>query len=158
MPSTGNAQNRAKEEWLREELRANRSQMISLIQWGVTILAAIELNLYYIRRDVIRHLVDQKALQPNELLSPLRWSIGTLLLVIVAYAFSHYLGRTARRHVSYRDQLISMESYSGIKEEIPTGGRIRKVHYLLFYAFPLFDVFVWCMFYVGEKLKIPVPW
>lgn len=53
---------KAKEDWLRQELRAHRTLGISQIQWGVTVLAAVGLNLYYIRRDVTKHLVDLGAL------------------------------------------------------------------------------------------------
>ena len=43
---------KTKEQWLREELRATRSLMNNTLQWGITVLAAAELNLYYLRREI----------------------------------------------------------------------------------------------------------
>ena len=46
-----------------------------------------------------------------------------------------YLRRTVKHHVEYRTQLLAMKpSYSGIKEEIPTGGPIGRRHYYLFFV------------------------
>jgi hypothetical protein len=154
-----NAQLKTKEEWLREDLRASRTLMLHLVQWGSTVLAAVELNLYYVRQDVRKHLIEQHVMEPSELLPIQRWLIGTLLLAILAYVFSFYMHRLHRTHVAYRKQLIEMNpSYSGIQEEIPTGGRIGRVHYPLFFAFPFFDMFVWLFFYAGPRLHISLPW
>jgi hypothetical protein len=159
MANKPTAQDKAKEEWLREDLRASRTQMLYLVQWGSTALAAVELNLYYIRQDVRKHLVEQHVMKPDQLLPIQRWILGTVFLSILAYVFSFYLHRLHRTHVGYRRQLIAMNpSYSGIHEDIPTGGRIGRVHYLLFFVFPLFDVFVWLLFYAGPRLHITIPW
>lgn len=149
-------QTKFKEELLREELRVNRTQMLTLLQWGVTVLSAVELNLYYIRRDATKHLVDNHAIIEKDLIPFPRWFIGTLLLCILALVFSYYMRRQHQRHVSYRKQLIEMKSYSGIIEDIPTGGTIGRMHYLLFFIFPAFDVFVWGFFYVGERLQLTI--
>jgi hypothetical protein len=154
-----NEQAKVKEEWLREELRAVRTRMLGLLQWGVTVLAAAELNLYYIRRDATKHLVEQRVLQPNELLPFLRWFTGTLLLIILACVFSTYMRRQVHRLIAYRKQLLGMNpSYSGIVEDLPTGGTISRLHYLLFFIFPCFDLFVWLMFFAGKKFQINIPW
>jgi hypothetical protein len=65
--------NKTKEMWLREEFRVSRTQMLTLVNWGVTVLAAAEVNLFYIRREVTKYLVEQKFLQPDELLPFSRW-------------------------------------------------------------------------------------
>src|SRR6185295_13031985 len=77
-------QTKTKEEWLRSEVRATISQIFVLLQWGVAVLAATELNLYYIRRDITKHLVKQNVIQPHELLPFFRWFVGTLLLTLLA--------------------------------------------------------------------------
>jgi hypothetical protein len=149
---------KAKEDWLRQELRANRTLAISQIQWGVTVLAGVELNLFYIRQDVTKHLVELGVLKPGELPPLLRWSMGTFLLLILASIFTTYLNRTIRHHVECRKQLLAMNpSYSGITEAIPTGGSINKLHYFLFFIFPALDFTVWAMFYAG-RFKLSLPW
>ncbi|MCF7966675.1 MAG: hypothetical protein K9L79_14225 [Methylobacter tundripaludum] len=152
---------KTKEDWLRQEIRASRTLATSLLQWGITVLAAVELNLYYVRRDVMKHLLDAGKLKVDELLPFPRWLIGTLLLSLLAYIFSQYMKRTVLHHVAYRTQLVSMApSYSGIEETVSTGGSINKIHYYLYFAFPLFDIGVWLLFYAGERLniQISIPW
>jgi hypothetical protein len=156
-------QDKAKEKWLRQELRVNRTQMFGLLQWGVTVLAAAELNLYYIRRDVTKHLVELNALKPDELLPFARWAVGgTGLLIILATVFSMYMKRAVDRHVLYRQQLMDMSpNYSGINE-IPKSGKglraggslLSSLHYLLFFIFPLFDVFLWIVFTARKYFQI----
>jgi hypothetical protein len=151
-------QAKTKEEWLRSEVRATRSQIFVLLQWGVAVLAATELNLYYIRRDITKHLVEQNVIQPNELLPFFRWFVGTLLLTLLAGVFLIYMRRLVIHHVAYRKQLIDLEpSYSEIVE-VATGGAVNRLHYLLFSIFPIFDLFVWFMFFAGNKLQILIPW
>ena len=152
---------KTKEDWLRQELRSSRTLMTSLMQWGVAVLAAVESNLYYVRMSVMRHLFDADRLKVDELLPFPRWLIGTLFLSLLAYIFSQYTKRTVLHHLAYRKQLLSMTpSYSGIEEPIPTGGHINRIHYYLYFAFPLFDILVWCLFYAGEKfsIQISIPW
>jgi hypothetical protein len=159
MAQNNPGQLKMKEDWLRQELRANRTLMINQVQWGVTVLAAVELNLYYIRRDVTKHLVDLTKLKPDELLPLPRWAIGTLLLFVLAVIFTVYLNRSVRHHVEYRKQLCAMDpSYSGITEGIRVGGFIGRLHHFLFLIFPAFDLFVWAMFYVGPQLHLTIPW
>ena len=47
-----------KEDWLRQELRASSALLVSLMQWGVLILTALEVSFYYVRQDVTAHLRD----------------------------------------------------------------------------------------------------
>src|ERR1051326_5880145 len=152
-------QQKTTEEWLRKELRAGRKLAVNQVQWGVTVLAAVELNLYYVRRDVSKHLVDLHKLQPDQLLPIQRWILGTILLAILATIFTAYLGRTAKHHVAYRKQLLEMNPrYSGINEQVPTGGWLNRLHPLLFFVFPIFDLGVWALFYAGPQIKFTLPW
>src|ERR1041385_4857192 len=97
---------KCKEDWLRQELRANRTLMTGLLQWGVAVLAAVQLNLYYIRRDVTRHLVERGRLKADELLPFTRWLTGTIFLMMLAYIFTSYMRTTIERHANYRKQLL----------------------------------------------------
>jgi hypothetical protein len=151
---------KTKEDWIRQELRADRTLMIGLLQWGVGILAVIQLNLYYVRRDVVKYLVDNKKLQPDEMLPFFRWFLGTVFLGLLAYIFTTYMKRIVIRHVAHRKQMeVDGKSWSGIREEAPIG-TLNHLHYLLFWAFPVYDLFVYVCFYAGEKLHIvfTVPW
>ena len=46
---------KTKEDWLRQELRASRTLLTSILQWGVAVLSVVELKLYDIRREVTKH-------------------------------------------------------------------------------------------------------
>ena len=139
---------RAREDWLRQELRACRTLMTTLLQWGTTVMVAVELNLYYIRRGVIQHLLDTGTMHKGDVLPFLRWGLGTGLLCILALVFSSYIGRIAKHHRAYRAQLQEEPSYSGIDEKsIPIGGRISWLHHHLFWAFPIFDGCAWLLFF-----------
>jgi hypothetical protein len=148
---------KTKEQWLREELRATRTLIHNQMQWGVTVLTAAALNLYYIRKDAKAHLVEQKLLLPNELLPFFRWIIGTVFLLVVASVFASTMRRVALHLQAYRKQLRAMEpSYSGIVETIPVGNNrfLNNTPYVLFFAIPALDLTIWTLFYAGEKLQI----
>jgi hypothetical protein len=158
MPTDADEKLKIKEQWLREEIRADRTLMTSVLQWGVAVLAAVQLNLYGIRHDAAAHMVTAGVLRAGEILPLFRWVIGTLFLTMLAAIFSGYMTRAAHRHRNNRKQLVAMSpNYSGIKEDIPAGGSIHYWHYALFFLFPAFDLFMWCWFYVGE-ITIHVPW
>ena len=151
---------KTKEEWLRQELRASRALLVNLMQWGVAILAAVEVSLYYVRQDATAHLRDLGRLNADELLPILWWSIGALFLFMLAYIFARYTDRVAKHHAHYRAQLVSMTpTYSSIAESIPVGGSLHQAHSYLFYAFPCFDLATWVLFYAGEQMGGRfIPW
>jgi|ERR1043165_677222 uncharacterized protein YggT (Ycf19 family) len=154
---------KSKEQWLREELRAARTLLQTQMQWGITVLAAVGLNLYYIRKDAKAHLVEQMVLAAQELLPFSRWFIGTVFLLILASVFASTTRRVALHHQFYRTQLRDMNpSYSGIREDIPvaTNRFLNNSPYLLFFAIPALDLVIWTLFYAGEKLQISflIPW
>jgi hypothetical protein len=101
---------KAKEEWLRLEINSNRTLMMSLLQWGTTLLAGVESSLYFLRKDVAEHLVAIKSLKPGDLLSWPRWTTGTVFLILIASIFSSLDYRVQRRHVAYRRQLIDLRA------------------------------------------------
>src|SRR6185295_1492188 len=108
-----------KEDWLRQEIRASRALLVRLMEWGVLLLVAAEINLYWIRQDITLHLRDVGRLREDVILPVFQWSIGTLLLLVIAYVFARYTDRIAKHHAVYRAQLVSMTpTYSGIAESI----------------------------------------
>jgi hypothetical protein len=132
-----------KEDWLRQEIRASRALLVRLMEWGVVLLVAAEINLYWIRQDITLHLRDVGRLREDAILPLFQWSIGTLFLLVIAYVFARYTDRIAKHHAVYRAQLVSMTpTYSGIAESIGVDRSLHRLRYL-YYAFPLFDLAVW---------------
>lgn len=149
---------KTKEESLRQEVRASRALMVSLMQWGVTLMVAVEVFLYYVRQDVTAHLRELGRLQPDELLPLARYAIGTVLLLIIAYIFARYTQRIATHHNHYRSQLVSMTpTYTSIAESIPP---TRGTQHYLFYAIPAFDLLIWFFYYLGGSAggALAMPW
>ena len=147
---------RVREQWLREEIRANRIMILELMKWGVVVLSGVTSSLYFVRRDVAKHLAALGALPSYGTVPPGRWFIGTLFLTMIASIFSVLTTYVMKRHVGYRTQLLKRRlSYSRIQER-ETGGRIKYLHYFLFFAFPAFDLVLW--FYFRATGSITIPW
>lgn len=152
---------KSKEQWLREELRASRTQLSNQMQWGITVLAAVSINLYYIRKDVHTHLVQQHRIDPSEMLPFQRWIIGTILLIFLAWIFTSLTRRYSIHHGVYRDQLMEMNGgFSGIEEKVPRARFLHNAPSFLYFSIPALDIMAWTMFYAGEKLQFNflVPW
>src|SRR5579864_1136130 len=47
-----------REQWLREEIRANREITLGIMKWGVAVLTAADGLLYYVRRDVANRMFE----------------------------------------------------------------------------------------------------
>ena len=155
---------KAREQWLREEIRSTRGLMQRQAQWGITVLAAIALNLYYIRKDAHAYLVAQKQIAENELLPFSRWVIGTIFLCVLATLFLSIQRRFIKHHQAYRRELCDMRGgYSGIREPLEAGGVkwTTVVPFALMFTLPLLDLVLWFVFYVGEavlNVRIAIPW
>ena len=144
-----------KEQTLREELRMNRKTMLTLMRWGVTVLAGIASSLYFIRRDVANHLSNIGKLPSYGIVPPGRWFVGTAFLIMIASLFCFMTSYLIKRQVSYRAQLLELDpSYSGIHEP-PGNSKLRWFHLYLFFSFPLFDIMVWCYYRFGGNITIP---
>lgn len=147
---------RIKEQWLREEIRANRTLMLALFQWGLAVLVGMGTILYYVRRDVANNLALHHSLPPDGTVPPVRWFVGTAIMLMVSLIFCSMSKYLIKRQVTYRTQLIEMKpSFSGIIEG-PTGGRINRYHYWLFLAFPFLDAVLW--FYFRLACSFTIPW
>lgn len=154
-------QTKMREQWLREEIRACRTLCHNQVQWGVTLLSVISINIYYIRRDIRTHLVENDQIVNNEMFPLARWLIGTAMLLFVAFIFSSFLDRTIKHLVNYRKQLRALDGgYSEISEPIEAGNNFILNHgsRLIFYAFPVFDLILWGFFYIGKAIAINFTW
>jgi hypothetical protein len=128
--------------------------ILGLLKWGVAVLAATATSLYFVRRDVATHLSAIGTLPSYGTVPPGRWFIGTAFLTMTAFIFCYLTKYVIKRHVSHRKQLSEMKpSYSGIEEEIG-GGKIQYIHYWLYYAFPAFDLVLWCYFRFAGSITI----
>ena len=129
-----------KEQWLREEIRAGRVVMLTMLRWGITLQTAVEAALYFIRRDVML----RQAIPADQPFPFFRWIVGTGIQLFLAFVFWKFTSYTMKTHVNYRAQLVAMQpSYSGI-EERPSGNRLLpKMVLWLFLSFPLAAVLLW---------------
>jgi hypothetical protein len=139
---------KCKEQWLRDELRAARTLLVSQMQWGITVLAAVEINLYYIRRDAKAYLIEQNIINTNESFPLVRWLVGTSFLLVLAFVFSRVMKRASDHHRAYRTQLVNLNGgYSGIEETIKVGDRVLNMSpSIMFFSMPAFDFILWFIF------------
>jgi hypothetical protein len=107
-----------------------------------------------VRRDVTEHLIRAHALAPDGLMPWLRWTIGTLFLLLNAIMFLLLTLYIGDKHVSYRKQLVPGPTYSGIKE-IDVGTKLKYAPYWMFFAFPIIDQFLYFMFSVARSFNVP---
>ena len=145
-----------REQWLRTEIQTVRALTFTLIQWGVTVLVAVQTSLYYLRRDIATHLIDGGTLHKGDIIPWPRWFAGTLFLVFLAVVFSGLVRYLTEKLISYRKQLIAMNpSYSGIIEVQPPTTGWTSVTYMLFYVFPLIDQIFYLAFSYTTSIQIP---
>jgi len=155
---------RKREQWLREEIRAMRKLIQGQSQWGITVLAVLELNLYYIRKDAHAYLVAQHRIAENQLLPFSRWAIGTVFLAVLASLFVSIQRRFVAHHQFYRRELASMNGgYSGIIETPQPGGAGWNtiVPFIMMFTLPVLDLANWAFFYVGQVIldvNFSIPW
>jgi hypothetical protein len=135
-----------REQWLRDEVRNHRTTLFSLIQWAVTLLAGIESALYFIRRDIANAMIGKQVV-PAEVLSFAHWIYGTILITVVALAFSLLYLNLVRRYWSYREQLSAAAALFSKMKDSALRKNLTWVILLFFWAFPIIDVAVWLTFH-----------
>ena len=146
------------EELIREEIQSLRDLMLRLIQWGVSILVALQTALYFVRRDVIKSLIDRELtstttmgqavdklvqagkLDAGALLPWRRYIAGTYFLLFVALIFAGITIYGSMQYRHYKQQLAQHVS-SGITD-VQVYKMPRWLILLVFLFFPLFDVLV----------------
>ena len=107
------------EDVLRTEIRALRTTVLRVNQWGVTVLASIETALYFIRRDVLEHLRIEK---PSVSALPAdHYLRGTLFLLLVAVLFFLIGMRGSVRITGYRKELKRLQVSKIAEKDIRAG-------------------------------------
>jgi len=146
------------EEMLREEIQSLRDVLFRLVQWGVSVLVALQTALYFVRRDVIKSLIDRE-LAPNvtmkqavetlvkaeklaaEALLPWwRYIAGTCFLLFVSLVFAGVTIYGTKQYRHARSELAKHVT-SGITPPQTSNVPLMLI-VLMFLFFPLFDVFV----------------
>lgn len=122
--------------------------MNSTVQWGITVLTAASLNLYYLRRDMHERLGARRVAE-HEHFPIWHWLIGTALLSVLSLVFCTVMRRHRQQFQHHRTQLAQMRGgYSELSEELP--GRLillQRVPEMLFLVFPLVDFAIWVSLY-----------
>jgi hypothetical protein len=118
-------------EIIREELVAISDERIKLFSCSMTLLAALEMALHYIRRDLREQLGVQTLPLP-------RFLVGTFILCAVAIAFSSLMLGIGRRTTFLRDQYE--ERCPNALELPPRNQKAKWLVLLCFFMFPLFDI------------------
>jgi hypothetical protein len=128
---------------LRKELLANQDERIKVFQLGMTLLLAIETALYYIRRDVLDHLIAD-AVRLNHTapgsLPTHNFAAGNFILWGVAAIFSAITIAISQRNQFLRDQYAKY-----CKDDLPLCPRIQWVRFIViicYVAVPIMDIVV----------------
>lgn len=131
---------REKEKLLWEELRDLRDVALRLLQWGVTVLASLQTAIFFLRKDVYERMLASKELTPDHHLPWNRYLVGTVFLFILASIFTYLLILVGNRYRKLREQLVATNLYQ--IEHGDAKKSARWVTVLVFFIFPLLDVFV----------------
>lgn len=149
---------KSKEEVLRDEIRSLRDLLFRIIQWGVSVLVAVQTALFFVRKEVVKSLIDREVsptvttkeafehlVQAHQLsnggyLPWQRYLLGTGFLFAVALIFSALTIYGSKQYRHYRQQLIAnLESGVTPPELHKTPRRLIVTMYMFF---PAFDVLV----------------
>jgi hypothetical protein len=149
-----------KEEILREETRSLRDLNFRMVQWGVSVLVALQTGLFFVRKEIISNLIDREVtpgeakrvaveslvhsgkLAKGGVLSLKTYLVGTTFLLAVACIFIALTLYVSTRHRFYRDELKGCkEALVGSPEPYTP---IRWILMGMFFFFPLFDLVARC--------------
>jgi hypothetical protein len=140
-----------KERLLWAELRDIRGASFKMLQWGVTVLAALQTAIFFLRKDVYEGMLARKELQPSGQLPLSRYLAGTVLLLIVAGICSYLVVLTGVRYRKIRQQLIESNIY-GI-DHGKTSKSASILVLLVFFAFPILDIAIRIYFHFDVGFK-----
>jgi len=122
-------------EIIRSEIVAIQEERLRLFQIGISLLTALEVALFYIRRDIHDHL----GLLVTQPLPFNRFIVGTGVLTIIASIFSALMVAISMRNQSLR----KLYNEKGFEAELPLNPRIiwaMPLAILCFYIIPLMDL------------------
>jgi hypothetical protein len=138
---------KTREQWLREEVKNHRALLLSLLQWGMAILATVESSLYFIRRDLAQAILGKPFVIPAQAFSFWHWCFGTSVLFLIVLLFTMFYLNLLKRYTSYREQLnLIAPTYSKISDgEVKTS--LQLVPLFFFWGFLLIDIGAWWAFH-----------
>ncbi len=80
-----------KEKILWDEIRNIREIALKLLQWGVTVLTALQTAIFFFRKDIYQRMIDSQEIIQGHYIPWNRYIIGTVYLFFVATIFSYIL-------------------------------------------------------------------
>ena len=129
-----------KEKILWDEIRNIREIALKLLQWGVTVLTALQTAIFFFRKDLYQRMIDSQEITRGHYIPWNRYLIGTVYLFFVATIFSYILVMVGNRYGKIRSQLVETNCYG-----IQHGDANKVVRYavlMVFYAFPILDIVI----------------
>jgi Trk-type K+ transport system membrane component len=141
-PVTGqrltNAELKEKEMLLWDEIRDLRGVALKMLQWGVTVLAALQTALFFLRKDLYERMIENQELQKGQMLPWSKYIFGTFFLTFVALLFYYLLSIVATYYRKVREELVE-NNYFNV-EHGSVGKPARFALAFVFLAFPILDI------------------
>jgi hypothetical protein len=147
-PTSPRVRTKSNEEIIREELRASSQVYMNLWRTGITLMTGAIVAIGFLRREVAEQ-IDSTDFS----LLAIPWQtylLGSLFLAILAYAFHEMLRRQTMRYRWY-EGLLKTECDNALGVPTLTNTeRNRSLFNLIFYLFPVFDVYVRIALKIGK--------
>lgn len=149
---------KSKEEIIREEIRSLRDLLFRMIQWGVSVLVAVQTALFFVRKEIVKGLIERELspggttkqaidalVQSGQLdlggyIPMHRYVIGTSFLFAVALIFSVLTVYGSNQYRHYRQLLDANLESDVTPPELKNGPRRLIVAMYMF--FPFFDLLI----------------
>lgn len=129
-----------KEQIVREEIRASTDRIITLYQWGVTVLISIQTALFFLRKDIYERMLASGEISKPQYLPWDRYLIGTGVLFVVALTFFG-LTRIVRERIKfYLGLLQDKHLFPDALPTPPLPKLARFFAFILFFVFPVMDI------------------
>jgi hypothetical protein len=129
-----------KEMLLWQELRDLRNLTLRLLQWSVTVMAALQTTIFFFRKDLYGRLLAAGTVGPGQSIPLSRYLLGTIYLTIVASVFAAIMLMAGNRYRKIRTQLVNINIYQIEYGDVRRSA--RPIMLLILYAFPLLDLFI----------------
>lgn len=143
-PENHRHRSKSNEEVIREELRSTADNYMKVWQSGVTLLPAMMLALYYLRKETVEKFTIANKITPGQILPLDIYLIGTLFLLVVCVAFCLMMKLVGDRYRFYV-KLLESECDNAMPIPIPTKWG-RSVFYTTLIAFPVVDVLLFIIY------------
>ena len=139
MPDDLTPEQKAQREMiLWEELRSVREIALKMLEWGVTVLAALQATIFFFRTDLYQRMMAGGELHAGQYLPWNRYIMGTVYLLFMAVIFSYLLGMVGNRYRKIRAQLVEVGCFGIEHGDSKKVG--RYLAFMVFFAFPILDI------------------